>query len=144
MAQFDYTLPISLNGIPANIAWVDMSRAFAVYYVYTTDPLAYHPFDEFGNTFTSTDIPTYELQGTVATEALQNSPLSGSDVFYTVKMLTGVYSTSTLDSVISGFEITGIKPMGIIKVICTTQDGVWVSYTSELLDVDEVLISVSN
>lgn len=144
MANFDYTLPIALGGLDAKILWVDMSREFAVYYIYTTDPIAYHPFDEFGNPFTSQDILDHTLQGTATTQALENTSSPGQDVFYTVKMFTGIYSTSTLDSVLSGYEITGIRPLGILKVICATQDGVWVSYTSELLDVDEVLISVSN
>lgn len=142
MTSFDYTLPISLDGEQAKVLWVDASRAFQVYYVYTIDPVVYFPFDEFGNPFTVEDIATYLLQGVPATQPLENSSQEGSDVFYTVKMLTGVYSTSTLSSVISGYEITGIKPLGILKVICSTQDGVWVSYTSELMDVDEVLISV--
>lgn len=144
MANFDYTLPIALGGLDAKILWVDISREFDVYYVYTTNPIVYHPFDEFGNPFTLESMTEHNLQGTSTTQVLENTSSPGRDVFYTVKMLTGVYSTSTLDSVVSGYEITGIRPLGIIKVICSTQDGVWVSYTSELLDVDEVLISVSN
>ena len=142
MANFDYTLPIALDGEQAKILWVDMSRIFPVYYMYTMDPIVYFPFDEFGNPFSAGDITTYSLQGIPATQPLENTSREGSDIFYTVKMLTGVYSTSTLSSVISGHEITGIKPLGIIKVICSTQDGAWVSYTSELLDVDEALISI--
>jgi len=144
MAVFDYSLPMALNGDKATILWVDTTRPFFVYYVYTVDPIEYHPFDMFGNPFTSADITSFTLQGTPASAPLTNTYAEGQDVFYTVKMVNGVYSTSTLESVISGYEITGIKPKGILKVICSTQDGVWVSYTSELLDVDEVLLSVSN
>ena len=84
MANFDYTLPIALDGEQAKILWVDMSRIFPVYYMYTMDPIVYFPFDEFGNPFSAGDITTYSLQGIPATQPLENTSREGSDIFFTV------------------------------------------------------------